>query len=137
MFFRSQPFYQPTPGPLLPNCFLENFVDWMNRKCIDPVDHISRVPCCESAHFPFPRKVFNMCVVRAIEALYRTPAELFMPGVAGPKFAKPKGNRPPKIKALVVEYDSILAHTTSYEDMDSFFRQVCHICCDLFLFRLK
>ena len=88
-------------------------------------DSISRVPCCESARFPFPRKVFNICIVRAIEVLYRTPAELFMPGVAGPKFAKPKGNRPPKIKALVVEYDSILAHTTSYEDMDSFFRQVC------------
>lgn len=96
----------------------------MNRKCIDPIDRISRVPCCESAHFPYPRKVFNICVVRAIEVLYRTPAELFMPGVAGPKFAKQKGNRPPKIKALVVEYDSVVAHTTSYEDMDSFFKQV-------------
>lgn len=118
---RAQPFYQKTSGPLLPNCFIESFVDWMNRKCTDPIDHISRAPCCETAKFPFSRRVFNHCVIQAIDSLYRTPAELFMPGVAGPKFGRTKT---PRIKALVVEYDSNFPHSTSFVAMDTFFRQV-------------
>lgn len=30
---RDQPFFQPTLGPLLPNCFIETFQSWMNRRC--------------------------------------------------------------------------------------------------------
>ncbi|RZF40076.1 hypothetical protein LSTR_LSTR002479 [Laodelphax striatellus] len=118
---RAQPFYQSTSGPLLPNCFIESLIDWMNRKCTDPVDRISRAPCCESQTFPFTRRVFNQCVMKAIDSLYRTPAELFMPGVAGPKFSRSKT---PRIKALVVEYDSNFAHSTSFDEMDKFYKQV-------------
>lgn len=30
---RNEPFYQPTLGPLLPNCFIETFQSWMQRRC--------------------------------------------------------------------------------------------------------
>ena len=29
---RDQPFFQPTLGPLLPNCFIETFKEWMERR---------------------------------------------------------------------------------------------------------
>lgn len=35
---RAQPFYQSTQGPMLSNCFLEPFVEWMKVKCFDPVE---------------------------------------------------------------------------------------------------
>uniref|UniRef100_A0A1B6DLC4 SSD domain-containing protein n=1 Tax=Clastoptera arizonana TaxID=38151 RepID=A0A1B6DLC4_9HEMI len=121
---RAQPFYQSTSGPLLPNCFLEGFEDWINRRCINPIDHTSRAPCCDTSTFPYKREVFNTCLPKAIESLYRTPRELFIPGVAGPKFAKSSSKRPPKVKALVVEYNSNLSLTTSYVEINHFFHQV-------------
>ena len=30
---RHQPFFQATPGLLLPNCFIETFQSWMKRPC--------------------------------------------------------------------------------------------------------
>ena len=36
---RNQPFFQPTLGPLLPNCFIETFQSWMDRRCEVIVDH--------------------------------------------------------------------------------------------------
>lgn len=32
---RKQPFYKPTQGPLLSNCFMETFKQWMERRCKD------------------------------------------------------------------------------------------------------
>ena len=32
---RKQPFYKPTQGPLLSNCFMETFKEWMERRCKD------------------------------------------------------------------------------------------------------
>lgn len=87
---RRQSFYQPTLGPLLPNCFIESLKNWMERRCKDPIDDIDRTPCCETSKFPYSREVFNKCIVQAIGHLYETPADYFIPGVAGPKFSKSK-----------------------------------------------
>ena len=129
LLFRAQPFYQSTMGPLLPNCFLEAFVEWMKRRCSDPVHpELGRAPCCESAVFPYSRRVFATCLARAAASLYTTPAQLSMPGVAGPKFSRVPGKSGlPKLKALVVEYDSNFTHTTSFIEMDNFYRQVCMV----------
>uniref|UniRef100_A0A023EYY9 Putative patched transmembrane receptor n=2 Tax=Triatoma infestans TaxID=30076 RepID=A0A023EYY9_TRIIF len=121
---RSQPFFKPTGGPLLSNCFLENFIDWMKRKCDDPIDKLSRAPCCESARFPYNRKVFSTCLAMAANSLYNTPAQLIASDVAGPKFAKKTRSGLPKVKALVVEYYSNYSLTTSFKEMDTFFKQV-------------
>ncbi|XP_073987713.1 RND transporter family member dispatched isoform X1 [Rhodnius prolixus] len=121
---RSQPFFKPTGGPLLSNCFLENFIEWMKRKCDDPIDKLSRAPCCESARFPYSRKVFSTCLALAANSLYNTPAQLIASDVAGPKFAKKTRSGLPKVKALVVEYYSNYSLTTSFKEMDYFFKQV-------------
>lgn len=120
---RQQPFYQPTLGPLLPNCFIESFMASMQRRrCFDSIDNINRSPCCESVKFPYNRSVFNTCIVKAIADLYETPTEYFIPGVAGPKFSKDDQN--PTIKVIAVEYDSNYTYSMSYNYMHQFYKQV-------------
>jgi len=117
---RMQSFYQLMLGPLLPNCFITSFKSWMQRRCRDPVDNIDRTPCCENSTFPYKRHVFETCIVQAIVNLYETPLYL-IPSTAGLKFSYEKH---PKIRALVVEYDSNHSYSLSFSDMDNFFRQV-------------
>ncbi|XP_023705263.1 protein dispatched isoform X3 [Cryptotermes secundus] len=117
---KMQSFYQSMPGPLLPNCFIVSFKNWMQRRCRDPVNHIDRTPCCENSVFPYKRRVFEMCIVQAIADLYETPLYL-RPGVAGLKFSD--GKRP-KIRALIVEYDSNHSYSPSFSEMDDFFQEV-------------
>ncbi|KAG7174801.1 protein dispatched homolog 1-like isoform X2 [Homarus americanus] len=117
---RNQTFYMSTLGPLLPHCFIETFKAWMNRRCIDPVTGVNREPCCETSEFPFSEDVFNHCIHKGIKKLYETPREYFTPGVAGPKFSRKTG----KILAVVVEYDSNILWSLSYDDMQVFFNQV-------------
>lgn len=118
---KSQPFYQPTLGPLLPNCFIETFKMYMDRKCIDHISKINRTPCCESSSFPYKKEVFNFCIIKAMESLYQTPRELYMPGVAGPKFLR---NITPSVAAIVVEFESVVPYSMSYTTMNNFFVHV-------------
>lgn len=119
---KSQSFYQPTLGPLLPNCFIESFKVFMSRRCIDNLDKINRTPCCESSQFPYTKEVFDFCIIKAMESLYQTPRELFMPGVAGPKFIR--STYPPKVAAIVVEFESVVPYSMSYTAMDEFFIKI-------------
>lgn len=118
---RRQPFYQPTIGPMLSNCFIETFKDWMKRSCTDPINGKDRSPCCESETFPYNKTVFNNCIIEATGNLYETPPMFFDPGVAGPKFSK---DQFPTIKAVIVEYDSSYSYTMSYEYMHKFVEEV-------------
>lgn len=117
---KMQSFYQSMSGPLLPNCFIISFKNWMQRRCKDPVNRIDRTPCCENSVFPYKRRVFEMCIVQAVADLYETPLYL-RPGTAGLKFS---GGKRPKVRALVVEYDSNHSYSPSFSDMDNFFWQV-------------
>ncbi|KAG7206137.1 hypothetical protein KM043_003529 [Ampulex compressa] len=139
---RIQPFYRSTLGPLLPNCFIESLRLWMQRQCEDPIDaHIDRTPCCKSSTFPYNPIVLQQCAAEASAELHRTPSYLWTrDGVvsAGLKFLKePFHTDPhllknmstlsvliPKIKALVVEYDSTYAYSLSFASMDEFFHKV-------------
>lgn len=87
---RMQPFYQPTMGPLLANCFIESFRSWMKRRCKDVAGN-DHTPCCEVSAFPFSQRVFTRCAARAVAHLHATPRSLFQPSDAGPKFTR--GNR--------------------------------------------
>ncbi|CAH0407898.1 unnamed protein product [Chilo suppressalis] len=122
MRLKAQPFYQQTLGPLLPNCFIESFKMYMDRSCIDDIDKINRTPCCESSQFPYKKEVFDFCIIKAMESLYMTPRELFMPGVAGPKFLR--SATPPIVVAIVVEFESVVPYTMSYTTMNNFFLHV-------------
>ncbi|XP_023940118.2 protein dispatched [Bicyclus anynana] len=119
---KIQPFYQQTLGPLLPNCFIESFKMYMSRRCIDTIDRINRTPCCESSHFPYTKEVFDFCIIKAMESLYETPREIFIPGVAGPKFSR--SAYPPAVSAIVIEFESVIPYSMSYKVMDDFFVQV-------------
>lgn len=118
---RQQPFYHSMVGPLLPNCFVETFMNSMNRKCYDAFLDQDRTPCCEISKFPFNRTVFNECIENEIADVYNTPTNLLNPGMAGPKFSKDQNAT---IKVVVVEYDSTYSYTMSYKQMDSFFNSV-------------
>lgn len=116
---RNQSFYLNTLGPLLPHCFIDTFKLWMEgRRCDD--NNKSRRPCCKDYAFPFPRWVFDRCIHQGIEALYETPREYFIPGVAGPKFSR----ETQKVVAAVVEYDSSTLWSLSYATMHNFFEKV-------------
>lgn len=119
---KAQPFYQQTLGPLLPNCFIESFKMYMSRRCYDNIDKINRSPCCELSKFPYKKEVFNFCILKAMESLYQTPRELFMPGVAGPKFLR--STSPPVVAVVVVEFESVVPYSMSYTAMNDFYLQV-------------
>lgn len=68
---RMQPFNRITMGPALSNCFIETFKTWMSRKCTDPVDNTDLFPCCNDVAFPYPRRVFNVCIIKAMSSLYK------------------------------------------------------------------
>lgn len=70
--------------------------------------------------FPYTEDVFNQCILLAVKDLYETPAQFFLPGVAGPRFSKSTH----RVEAVVVEYDSNVSYSLSYTEMDHFYRQV-------------
>ncbi|KAH9402274.1 Protein dispatched 1 [Tyrophagus putrescentiae] len=100
---RAQPFFRPTMGPLLSNCFIETFKAWMEeRRCREEligssssfsssssfntskegeteaeVEIEDRFPCCQASTFPYEPAVFDRCLVEVVERLHRTPSYLF------------------------------------------------------------
>lgn len=118
---RKQSFYQSTIGPLLLNCFVETFMNSMQRKCFDEFRRINLTPCCEVSTFPVDQDVFRECIVDEIAELYKTPVDILGNSDAGPKFSK---DQRPTIKAVVVEYDSSYSYTMSFEKMHEFYTTV-------------
>ncbi|XP_035783888.1 protein dispatched-like [Anopheles albimanus] len=136
---KNQTFYQTSYGLLLPNCFIENFINFMARRCNDSMGEIDRTPCCEVSPFPFASDIFEQCLPESISSLYETPREFFIPGVAGPKFARSSfvfGNEREQqtreaavetgkmVKAVVIEYESTQIFSMSYTEIESFVRTV-------------
>lgn len=136
---RSQSFYRSTMGPLLSNCFIEPLRSWMQRNpCKDPIDKVVNKPCCSSSNFPYEPTVLEKCAAVASRKLHKTPNLWIRTGPLspGPKFAKEPLlsaqttndtlaiKATPKIKALIVEYDSTYAYSLSFGNMDKFFNQV-------------
>ena len=114
---RQQSFYQSTQGPLLSNCFMETFKDWMDgRQCVDEVTGEDREPCCSSSPFPYTEAVFTECLVRAVRSIHNTPVQFLTAGPAGPKFSKSTG----RVAAVVVEYDSNFTFSLAHDEMHAF-----------------
>ncbi|XP_034128147.1 protein dispatched [Drosophila guanche] len=146
---RQQPFYQETFGMLLPNCFIENLIDFMKRRCIDDMDirRKDRSPCCD-AQFPYEPHIFDLCLPQSVANLYDTTM-FFQPGVAGPKFASTNPLEEDdyygisvndslesagangsaislSVKALVIEFESNVAYSTVYANIKEFYETVEH-----------
>lgn len=134
--FRRQSFYQFGIGSgggmaaMMPNCFIENFIRTMDRRCLDPMSNIDRTPCCETATFPYAPHIFDECLPKIISILYESPRYVFIPGIAGPKFGRDTihvdrrnstvKRPPPIVRALVVEYDSSQQYTMAYGELEYF-----------------
>lgn len=118
---RQQSFYESTIGPLLLNCFIETFMNSMQRKCFDDFRNRNVTPCCEVSTFPVEKDVFRECILDEVAELYETPVDILGSSDAGPKFSK---DQTPTIKAIVVEYDSSYSYTMSYEKMHEFYTTV-------------
>lgn len=118
---RQQAFFQPTFGPLLPNCFIETFMMSMQRECVDAFYLRDRSPCCKISEFPYNSSVFYECIIEEMTNIYETPSQYLIPGLAGPKFSK---DQFPTIKAVIVEYDSNYSYSMSYEYMHDFYTKV-------------
>lgn len=67
--------------------------------------------------------MFEGCLLQAVEDLYETPTDLWIPGVAGPKFNLTTG----VAQVVVIEYDAQQIFSFSHAEMDAFYRQVCMI----------
>uniref|UniRef100_A0A336L3V2 CSON002639 protein n=1 Tax=Culicoides sonorensis TaxID=179676 RepID=A0A336L3V2_CULSO len=122
---KQQQFTSLSYGLLLPNCFIENFIQWMSRRCLDDMSGINRYPCCEDSTFPFNSEIFDICLPESISSLYETPREYFMPGLAGPKFSRrnvsiSNNTVYSTVMAIVIEYDSTQFFTMSYTEMSKF-----------------
>lgn len=113
---RNQSFYQSTYGPLMFNCFIDKFREWMERRCVDGISDMDRTPCCESSKFPFNEKVFNHCIKEAANFLHHTSGYLVVPSVEGLRFSKSSG----KVQAIVIQYNSIYTYSSSYMEMYEF-----------------
>lgn len=125
---RIQPFCGGIGGPQLTNCFMETFVEWMSRPCTNDIEQ-NCWPCCNAFEFPYPRNVFNFCIIKSMHIVYNSPSAVFVPSTAGPKFSNlllyPSNQTLlPLIKTVVVEFDSSFDFTTSYKKMDKFYKQV-------------
>lgn len=109
-----------------PNCFIENVIRTMDRRCVDPMSLEDRSPCCDTASFPYEPHVFDRCLPDVIAILYDSPRYVFLPGVGGPKFGRDTvGNGtadedPPVVRALVVEFESNQPYSMSYTDLAEF-----------------
>lgn len=137
---RNQPFYRSTLGPLLPNCFIDTLRNWMERRCEDPADpSTDKMPCCKQSTFPYKPEVLRECAAKASDELYKTPSHLWTRGApitAGLKFLREEIDVSnitfsskklpfiPKIRALVVEYDSTFVYSLSFAEMNRFYNQV-------------
>ncbi|XP_030756335.1 protein dispatched-like [Sitophilus oryzae] len=118
---RQQSFYQPVIGISLTSCFIETFAKSMTRKCIDDFTQRDRSPCCDVSEFPFNRTVFNTCIMDEMAEVYGGPADITYPKTAGVMFSK---ENVPTIKAVVVEFDSNISFSLSYEDVKQFYNTV-------------
>ena len=120
---RRQPFFTaPLGSPLLSNCFMKTFKEWMERPCNDGFGSDNRAPCCRgsSGGFPFTRAIFSLCLPRAVEHLYHTPTDLWIPGAAGAKFNLTTGS----VSVVVIEYDSTQLFSFSHAQMGAFYAKV-------------
>ncbi|KAH8311271.1 hypothetical protein KR044_005299 [Drosophila immigrans] len=139
---RQQPFYQATFGLVLPNCFIENFIRFMERSCIFDMDttHTNFTPCCE-AEFPFEPHIFEQCLPQCISNLLET--RFYQQSEAGPKFAaaptrleqylESSSNESLSVeststqllvKAIIIEFDSNVSYSTIYSNMKVFYENV-------------
>ncbi|KAG9510642.1 Protein dispatched-like 1, partial [Fragariocoptes setiger] len=119
---RQQKFISAPNAPMLSNCFIDTFKDWMDhRKCRDPVyTELDRSPCCQSSSFPYTKSTFEVCLKLALELMQNTPKFTPASSQIGPIFFKNSS----RIAAVIIEYYSHQPFTDSHVKMSKFWDEV-------------
>lgn len=128
---REQPFYNAAAEEpaVSTSCFVETFDANMQRACLEPMTRVDQTPCCNTSTFPYKPDVFRDCLPDIITSVYATPRDIFPRSAAGPLFGAVTVNeshRPRNeaaqpavvVQAIVVEFDSNVPHTASFESVD-------------------
>lgn len=118
---KEQPFFHPIFGISLTSCFMDTFVQSMERKCSDEFSKRDKAPCCEISDFPFNRTIFDTCILEEMSEIYTGPPDLVYPKTAGVIFSKEES---PTVKAVVIEFDSNYTYSMSYENINEFYTTV-------------
>lgn len=119
---KQQPFYHPTMGSIsLTSCFIETFTTSMSRRCFDTFTKTDKSPCCNTSKFPYNRTTFTNCINEEMTDIYQGPPQYIYPKTAGVFFSK---ERFPKIKAVVLEFDSNVTFSLSFKSIDRFYKEV-------------
>lgn len=116
---RKQPFFKPTIGFHLSDCFIETFKSWMNRDCFDEILNMSFSPCCSSASFPYEPEVFNKCLPQAVNTIHGFPGLFrtsYDPSSPGVRYSAHSNH----LKVIIIEFESIFNFTLSYYKMYDF-----------------
>ncbi|KAL1492621.1 hypothetical protein ABEB36_010857 [Hypothenemus hampei] len=116
-----QPFSSSSLGLSLTSCFIHTFSNSMNRRCFDEFSKKDKKPCCNASPFPFEKSVFNTCIIEEMAETFNGPVEFTYPKTAGAMFSK---EDEPKIKAVVVEFESDITFSLSYKEMHEFYVRV-------------
>ncbi|KAL4238257.1 Protein dispatched 1 [Mactra antiquata] len=110
---RHAGFYKKVTPFEISNCFIENFILFMKRRCTN-----GEITCCQRNSFPYPESIFNVCIKKYIPKMIDQTQYFrnkFSPGL---KF------KHGKIVALVVQFSSNLTYSYNYEVVDAFFKGV-------------
>ncbi|KAJ8042911.1 Protein dispatched-like 1 [Holothuria leucospilota] len=94
-------------------CFIDSFAAWMNRTCLLSEDN----SCCEQRNFPFPKELFNKCVVQFMTFFCQSyPCYSYTPGV--------RFDSNNSIRALYLNVRSSVSYSLRFQPVDNFWKQL-------------
>ncbi|KAL5283685.1 DISP1 family protein [Megaselia abdita] len=122
---KKQSFYQNQVALFnIHRCFMENFINYMQKDCTQPMTNESNRPCCKTYKFPFDPHIFDLCLPLFVSDLHASKY-IYSPSVGGPKFQKnPQRGKPPLVKALIIDGESNYTMSASYTEVKQFVTEV-------------
>lgn len=106
--------------PMLPYCFVPDFMDWMKRDCKDPGGNKDKTnfPCCKDSPFPYRLNVIEKCIQTAAFDFDKHQVNDFL---SGPLFTV---NTSSRVGGVVISFLSRYNFSFSYEQMQQFHSEV-------------
>ncbi|KAJ8042916.1 Protein dispatched-like 1 [Holothuria leucospilota] len=110
---KKQAFYGGKKSRKNDFCFIDSFSNWMNRSCVNSEDD----SCCEQGKFPFPKYLFDRCVVQFM-AFYCETYSCYShtPGV--------RFDQNNSIRAMYLNFQSSVPYSVQFQPVDNFWKNV-------------
>ena len=110
---RQTDFYKKVTPVEYNNCFIEHFILYMKSPCIR-----GESVCCNKVSFPYPERLFNMCMKKYIPIAMRQNIYFWDKYSPGFRFVNNE------MKALIVQFSSNFVHADSYQMVKHFYERV-------------